>query len=1722
MPKVLKWYYHYSGKALRLSCEQERYLSHAHFCLLRDRSNLNYWLPMIIDDRFKKWRIVELFTVTSQLRKDKTIQFCLLRRVEGNSFPKTSFQRQTSKDVIVVQNLDNAEKEMDKVLSRMFPDEEVHSIITEQVRVLNAQELTDNQVKDLAKESEHRPNIFMKAMDDSIPDGCTEEVGLCENNNFSISKEEEKREESALKQRVFKAIEDQLWSTTGKTLLKTGFTKAHVKQYEILLKSNWAAFGDPEAVSRMSDLTPFPAFIKPGHEPCLPRRTIPLTADQQEWLKGHLEGMMRKGILVPVKNPTHGSAVFLVPKKGPKKWRMVTDMPPLNKITQRTPFVMPLLESMLANVGEARIFAGFDALSGFDLLRTSSDIFILITPIGAFQMKCAPMGWVNTPQIFQNRMETEVLLPAGILNKKDDGAEQWIDDTLIHGTTPTSFISSVANFLKAIQAVKARLNVQKCEFLKHEIKWCGRLISHRKWTMDRKYYDRILQVGRPTYVDELQQAFYVANWLAPTIPRLSKYREYFKGILNLHGEKARVVKKRNERVMWTPALISGWKDFLREIYTASQTFMQNYDPRRGLGIMCDASDLYWSCVIVQLEDPTFVEGTSFDDLKIKPMLFLSGEFKGSETRWHISQKELYPILQAFERFGFLLLTHEFPIQIFTDHKNLIHILRPEWEPAKSGAHRLARWATKIQSADTNTVHIPGKKNVLADLLSRWGSPHNDMPENLPALTDTTPERTLTTKSKVQAEGRILRVKPHLSNEEEERLDETLNAFDKHRVSFLNPYYRGGFEQLTAQEILNAQQETQTPKGAYLCEKENVFKVGEKVWIPKNLQERLIVHNHIACYHNNLETELNYLRDYKFENCTQSEVIQLVKSLRRVCVHCQRSPTILKRPYKVTEIPSAPREVLTMDYLYVKDKSYFLVLTDVFSRKISLSQTTSADTESAVQAMLEFRGSYGLAEEFVLVTDQGSHFASEVMKDLSRELRYTHKFSVAYCPWQNGAAEVANKRVLRHLRQLCSEYSLQLDDWKRTIPIIEHVVNNLADESKNRRSPNEIFLGFKYKPTLSGTENYKILIDKILSAPRNAESVEGHIVKLGQELETVLGEQYEYIQLSRKRARELANKSRKYILQFQPGDWVMVSTSQTQKDLDKTRLKWSGPQLIVEVISDDVYKVRNLKGKTEVVHASRMWYYDNSTFKPGPEVTNVFNHDFGRYMIKAIVDYRRKKGATLLKIQWLGFEREHDSWEPLEQIAETNLEDVIYFFEKKKMEFPPDLKKAITGKILQQKLRRARMELSRDKQPVSTGWLPIEKEALRCAVIVHGVGEYKKLQSALPGKSFPQIQSKLQQMLGTKNLEQYEGLHLDINDVSVFNSTIGEKERQAGLTKAERKQENRLRFELPTELRLVEIPVVKELHELGAVDSNLVPKSVKESFEKLKPSWSVLLMDIPVCLAVLSRKQSIKPQKTFVNKIGGGANLVRIDVNIKPNLKECLEEFRFGQLNVVKSKVTYIDQENGNEFELQRKTFFTYKVIPRVLNHKNVEGECRERFTLHLGKSNFIQLSYNHDRELERLREAPCKVLHVGLRWQVGKGNPLCYLQENAGLEPSDIECLRLDKMLALHGILILWTPVAYLARTMAFYVEKGLTFEKTLTWVKLGPTGKVRSFMGYYANRGTETALVFSNRGTDEETSQIVDKIGLIEELYLGPGTKPITLLARVARKVKGKCADLN
>ena len=90
---------------------------------------------------------------------------------------------------------------------------------------------------------------------------------------------------------------------------------------------------------------------------------------------------------------------------------------------------MPNLEEQLSRLGDSKYFGFFDVCSGLDYLPTSKrsqKYFNIVTAECCMTMLGAPMGWCNTPQMYQNRILEEILKSEGIYSKPRAGIyNEW-------------------------------------------------------------------------------------------------------------------------------------------------------------------------------------------------------------------------------------------------------------------------------------------------------------------------------------------------------------------------------------------------------------------------------------------------------------------------------------------------------------------------------------------------------------------------------------------------------------------------------------------------------------------------------------------------------------------------------------------------------------------------------------------------------------------------------------------------------------------------------------------------------------------------------------------------------------------------------------------------------------------------------------------------------------------------------------------------------------------------------------------------------------------------------------------------------------------------------------------------------------------------------------------------------------------------------------------------
>ena len=88
---------------------------------------------------------------------------------------------------------------------------------------------------------------------------------------------------------------------------------------------------------------------------------------------------------------------------------------------------------------------------------------------------------------------------------------------------------------------------------------------------------------------------------------------------------------------------------------------------------------------------------------------MSKALKGAELNWSTFETEGYAIWFALKKFEYLLRDIKFTIR--TDHRNLLYV-------NLGASSKVQRWKSDIQQFNFIVEHILGRRNLVADGLSR--------------------------------------------------------------------------------------------------------------------------------------------------------------------------------------------------------------------------------------------------------------------------------------------------------------------------------------------------------------------------------------------------------------------------------------------------------------------------------------------------------------------------------------------------------------------------------------------------------------------------------------------------------------------------------------------------------------------------------------------------------------------------------------------------------------------------------------------------------------------------------------------------------------------------------------------------------------------------------------------------------------------------------------------
>jgi hypothetical protein len=257
-----------------------------------------------------------------------------------------------------------------------------------------------------------------------------------------------------------------------------------------------------------------------------------------------------------------------------------------------------------------------------------------------FESLVMPFGLTNAPASFQHFIN-DVLRPY-----LDVFVTAYLDDILIFSDNLDEHRKYVLKVLEALSEAGLHLKPEKCEFHQREVKYLGFIISTSGTKMDPAKVATIQEWLKPQNVKDVQSFLGFANF----------YRRFVKGYSNIVTLMTRLTRK-NTHFIWSDEYSQSFKT-LKQAFTTAP-ILRHFDYDREIIVETDASDYVSASVLSQYDDEGILHLVAFFSKKHTP----------AECNYEIYDKELMPIVRAFEEWRPELEGALHPIQVLSDHKN---------------------------------------------------------------------------------------------------------------------------------------------------------------------------------------------------------------------------------------------------------------------------------------------------------------------------------------------------------------------------------------------------------------------------------------------------------------------------------------------------------------------------------------------------------------------------------------------------------------------------------------------------------------------------------------------------------------------------------------------------------------------------------------------------------------------------------------------------------------------------------------------------------------------------------------------------------------------------------------------------------------------------------------------------------------------------------------------
>ena len=172
---------------------------------------------------------------------------------------------------------------------------------------------------------------------------------------------------------------------------------------------------------------------------------------------------------------------MIVVKKPSGGLQVCVDYRPVNDMTIKSKYPIPLIRETLSRLSGKRIFTKLDIIAAFNRIRVAEGHewkTAFNTRYGQFKCLVMPFGLCNAPATFQSYINDT------LREFLDDFVSAYIDDALIFSDTEEEHPTQVRAVITKLRDAGLQIDIDKSKFHVKETKYLGLIVSTDGLRMD--------------------------------------------------------------------------------------------------------------------------------------------------------------------------------------------------------------------------------------------------------------------------------------------------------------------------------------------------------------------------------------------------------------------------------------------------------------------------------------------------------------------------------------------------------------------------------------------------------------------------------------------------------------------------------------------------------------------------------------------------------------------------------------------------------------------------------------------------------------------------------------------------------------------------------------------------------------------------------------------------------------------------------------------------------------------------------------------------------------------------------------------------------------------------------------------------------------------------------------------------------------------------------------